>query len=76
MLSLLNCKTVKDSNNMVDMYTVCKSHIFLMDTVHLLYYLPLYHGLKEGHRKSGGQNKHFKDTLKANLKKCKINVEH
>ena len=33
-----------------------------------------YSQLREGSRKRGGQKKRYKDTLKANLKKCSINV--
>ena len=33
----------------------------------------LFSQLKEGTRTKGGQKKHFKDNLKANLKKCNIN---
>ena len=35
-----------------------------------------YSQLKEGKRKRGGQKKRFKDTLKANMKKCKIDHEN
>ena len=36
----------------------------------------LYSELKNGKRNAGGQQKSFKDCLKANLKKCTINTNN
>uniref|UniRef100_H2ZZZ1 Uncharacterized protein n=1 Tax=Latimeria chalumnae TaxID=7897 RepID=H2ZZZ1_LATCH len=48
-------------------------HCVLMPDVHLPKQL-LYSQLSQGQRTRGGQRKRFKDTLKANIKKCGIDI--